>query len=65
MVNADAFKASKPSQVFIDLGRGPVVDEDALLESLKNGTLRAAALDVFAKWSPCQKIMSFGIPKTY
>lgn len=47
MVNADAFKMSKEGQVFINLGRGPVVDEDALVESLKNGTLRGAALDVF------------------
>ena len=48
MVNADAFKASKPNQVFINLGRGPVVDEDALVASLKNGGLKGAALDVFA-----------------
>lgn len=47
MVNADAFKASKPNQVFINLGRGCIIDEDALLESLKNGKLRGAALDVF------------------
>ena len=48
MVNAAAFEASKEGQVFINLGRGPVVDEDALLESLKNNRLRGAALDVFA-----------------
>mmetsp|Transcript_24088 Transcript_24088/g.49228 ORF Transcript_24088/g.49228 Transcript_24088/m.49228 type:complete len:436 (+) Transcript_24088:76-1383(+) len=48
MVNADAFKASKPNQVFINMGRGPVVDEEALIESLRNGTLKGAALDVFS-----------------
>ena len=48
MVNADAFKASKPGQVFINLGRGPVIDEDALVAELKNGHLKGAALDVFA-----------------
>lgn len=48
MVNADAFKAAKPNQVFINLGRGPVVDEDALVASLKDGTLKGAALDVFS-----------------
>ena len=47
LVNADAFISSKKNQVFINLGRGPVVDEDALVSSLKNGTLRGAALDVF------------------
>jgi phosphoglycerate dehydrogenase-like enzyme len=48
MVDADAFRSSKKHQVFINLGRGPVVDEYALLSSLKDGTLRGAALDVFA-----------------
>mmetsp|Transcript_14448 Transcript_14448/g.34835 ORF Transcript_14448/g.34835 Transcript_14448/m.34835 type:complete len:454 (-) Transcript_14448:500-1861(-) len=48
MVDADAFRASKKNQVFINLGRGPVVDEEALVSSLKDGTLRGAALDVFA-----------------
>ncbi|KAL7548074.1 hypothetical protein ACHAWF_011360 [Thalassiosira exigua] len=48
MVNADAFKASKKNQVFINLGRGPVIDEEALVASLKNGRLKGAALDVFS-----------------
>mmetsp|Transcript_22535 Transcript_22535/g.31605 ORF Transcript_22535/g.31605 Transcript_22535/m.31605 type:complete len:410 (-) Transcript_22535:60-1289(-) len=47
MVNADAFKAVKENAVFINLGRGPVVDEKALIEALKTGRLRGAALDVF------------------
>ena len=41
-------KQPKQNQVFINLGRGPVIDEDALVESLKNGALRGAALDVFS-----------------
>lgn len=48
MVDGDAFKASKQNQVFINLGRGPVVEEDALLNALNTGILRGAALDVFA-----------------
>lgn len=48
MVDADAFRASKKNQVFMNLGRGPVVDEDALIASLKDGTLKGAALDVFS-----------------
>lgn len=47
MVNADAFEAVKENAVFINLGRGPVVDEDAMIEALKNGKLKGAALDVF------------------
>jgi len=47
MVNADAFAAVKEDAVFINLGRGPVVDEDAMVEALKDGKLKGAALDVF------------------
>ncbi len=47
MVNADAFNVVKDNAVFINLGRGPVVDEDALIEALRSGKLKGAALDVF------------------
>jgi phosphoglycerate dehydrogenase-like enzyme len=47
MVNADAFAAVKKDAVFINVGRGPVVDEKALIEALKTGKLKGAALDVF------------------
>lgn len=36
----------KPSAVFVNVGRGKTVDEDALVDALKTGRLRAAALDV-------------------
>lgn len=49
MVNADAFDAVKENAVFINLGRGPVIDEDALIKALKNGKLKGAALDVFSE----------------
>jgi len=49
MVNADAFAAAKEGMVFINLGRGPVVDEKALVKALKSGQLKGAALDVFAE----------------
>lgn len=47
MVNADAFASVKQDAVFINLGRGPVVDEEALIQALKDGKLKGAALDVF------------------
>ncbi len=37
----------KPSAVFINIGRGGTVDEEALLDALRNHTIRGAALDVF------------------
>ncbi|CAB9519372.1 Glyoxylate/hydroxypyruvate reductase [Seminavis robusta] len=49
MVNAQAFEAVKENAVFINLGRGPVVDEAALITALKSGKLKGAALDVFTE----------------
>lgn len=49
MVNADAFAAVKNDAVFINLGRGPVIDENALTQALKDGRLKGAALDVFCE----------------
>lgn len=37
----------KPSAVFINIGRGKTVDEEALVEALAAGRIRGAALDVF------------------
>ncbi|MFI5182999.1 MAG: D-2-hydroxyacid dehydrogenase [Vicinamibacteria bacterium] len=47
MVDAAAIEALKPSAVFVNVGRGSTVDEDALVRSLKQGRIRGVALDVF------------------
>ena len=44
---ADEFKAMKSTGVFVSLGRGAAVDEDALVDVLQKGQIRGAALDVF------------------
>jgi len=49
IVDAKIFAAMKPSSFFINLARGGVVDEEALLYALKNKRIAGAALDVFAK----------------
>ncbi|HQH26540.1 MAG TPA: D-2-hydroxyacid dehydrogenase [Oligoflexia bacterium] len=41
------FQSMKPDAVFVNVGRGPVVDEAALIKALSDGTIKAAALDVF------------------
>ena len=48
-VSAEILKALGPDGVFVNVGRGSSVDEDALAAALENGTIRAAGLDVFAR----------------
>lgn len=48
LFNRDIFAAMKPGTVFVNVGRGTVVDEAALLEALGNGQVSYACLDVFA-----------------
>src|SRR6202158_3959443 len=48
MVNADVMKALGPRGVIVNVARGTVVDEQALIAALKSGTILAAGLDVFA-----------------
>ncbi len=38
----------KPGALLINVSRGPVVDDDALIEALSDGTIGGAALDVFS-----------------
>lgn len=47
MIGAAEIAAMKPSAVLINVGRGPVVDETALIQALESGRIRGAALDVF------------------
>ena len=49
MINAEVLKALGPQGILINMARGSVVDEPALIEALKNRTIYSAGLDVFAK----------------
>lgn len=47
LFNAEAFSAMKAGSVFINVARGGLVDEAALVDALTRNHLRGAALDVF------------------
>lgn len=52
LINADTLALMKPTAYLINSGRGPLVDEAALLDALENGTIAGAALDVLVKEPP-------------
>lgn len=47
MISDAAFDAMKLSAIVINVGRGPVIDESALIRALQSKKIAAAALDVF------------------
>jgi len=49
LVNAEVMSALGPRGIIINVARGSVIDEPALIAALKSGTILAAGLDVFAQ----------------
>ena len=47
LVNADLLRKMKPTAYLINTSRGPIVDEHALAEALRDKVIKGAALDVF------------------
>ena len=52
MINEITFKKTKPSVKVINVARGGIIDEEALLKALENGTCSGAAIDVFETEPP-------------
>lgn len=52
LINATRIAMMKPTAFLINIARGPVIEEAALIEALKNGTIAGAALDVIEKEPP-------------
>ena len=46
LIDAEALALMKPTAYFLNVGRGPIVDERALIETLKAGRIMGAGLDV-------------------
>ncbi|KAI2693177.1 NAD(P)-dependent oxidoreductase [Pseudomonas sp. TNT3] len=49
LIGAEEFALMGPETIFINISRGKVVDEAALIEALRDGQIRAAGLDVFER----------------
>ncbi len=52
LINRESFALMKPTAVLINVARGEIVDEAALLEALQEGRIRGAGLDVFTAEPP-------------
>lgn len=57
LINENALKKMKKTCIFLNLGRGPIVNEQDLADALMQGEIAAAGLDVL-----CQEPMSSGNP---
>jgi lactate dehydrogenase-like 2-hydroxyacid dehydrogenase len=49
MISAQVIEAVGPKGLIVNVGRGQLIDEDALIAALKDGRLGRAALDVYAE----------------
>ncbi len=49
LISARELKLMKPSAILVNIARGPIVDEAALISALQDGTIRGAGLDVYEK----------------
>ncbi|MFF7705837.1 NAD(P)-dependent oxidoreductase [Pseudomonas sp. NPDC007930] len=49
LISHAQLKMMKPGAILVNISRGPVVDEAALIEALRNNTIRGAGLDVYEK----------------
>ena len=49
LMGAEQFALMRPESIFINISRGKVVDEAALIKALQQGQIRAAGLDVFVR----------------
>jgi D-3-phosphoglycerate dehydrogenase len=62
LLDKQAFSLMKPTALFVNTSRGPVVDEAALIEALANGHIAGAALDVLEQEPPSRDNPLFSFP---
>lgn len=62
MVGSKEFKLMKPGVIIVNTGRGAVIDEEALIKTLKTGKIFAAGLDVLVTEPMKNTDLLFGFP---
>src|SRR5262249_1499581 len=62
LFNLATFRKMKPTAVFINTARGPIVVETDLVEALQSGTIFAAGLDVTDPEPPRPGSVLYGVP---
>ncbi len=62
LISTDELACMPPHAVLINTSRGPVIDQSALIEALKDGTLAACALDVLEQEPPAADDPILGLP---
>ena len=49
LISTEEFKQMKDTAIIVNTGRGPIIDQDALVSALKENEIRAAGLDVYER----------------
>jgi phosphoglycerate dehydrogenase-like enzyme len=52
MIGKEEFALLPPDAIVVNVGRGPVIDQEALYNALKNGNLHSAGIDVWYNYPP-------------
>lgn len=65
MFNEQTFAMMKPGAYFINMARGPITDESALYNALKNGQIAGASVDAFCIEPPDMTNPLFTLPNFY
>lgn len=65
IINREALAMMKPTAVLINTSRGPLVDEEALADALREGRLAGAGIDVLCEEPPRSGSPLIGCPRCY